>query len=154
MNFDSEKHSFIESNLKVIKDSENTLKEYYSKDAFERMSQAIDNIKDAFMIEWYESDIAKMKGKMTKTITNIDFNEDIIEDDDVDDKMKEFIIKYKEYKELKQRYNIAKSDALKKMKMIECAKNLSRMYESILSDISNSASCEEEFQIWKKYMNL
>ena len=151
MDFNSEKHSFIESNLKVIKDAENTLKEYYSKDAFEKMSQAIDNIKDAYMIDWYDSDISKMRNRMKMTINTLDWNDDIIEGDDIDEKMKDFIVKYKEYKDLKHKYNIHKSDALKKMKMVESAKHLSKMYEGILSDISNSASCEEEFQIWKKY---
>lgn len=151
MDFNSHKHAFIESNLHIIKDAEETLKEYYSKEAFEKMSQAIDNIKDAYMIDWYDSDISKMRNRMKMSINTLDWNDDIIEDDDMDEKMKDFIMKYKEYKELKHKYNVHKADTLRKTKMVESAKNLSKMYESILSDISNSASCEEEFQIWKKY---
>ena len=156
MYIDSKIMDFVESNLHVIKDAEETLKDYFSKDAFERMSQAIDNIKDAYMVNWYDTEIHKQRGHMKATISadGIDFNSDVIEDCDVDDKMKEFMVMFRDYKNMKKAYSKNKSDTLTKYKMLEIARDLSKKQDSILKDIFNSAVLEEEMEIWKKYKNL
>ena len=156
MYIDNKIMDFVESNLSVIKEAEETLKDYFSKDAFERMSQAIDNIKDAYMVNWYDTEIHKMRNGMKTVIGGsvVDFNSDIIEDSDVDDKMKEFMVMFRDYKNMKKAYAKNKADTLTKYKMIETARDLSKKQDSILKDIYNSAVLEEEMEIWKKYKNL
>ena len=156
MYIDNKIMDFVESNLHVIKDAEETLKDYFSEDAFERMSQAIDNIKDAYMINWYDTEIHKQLSHMKTTVSTegIDWNSDIIEDCDLDDKMKEFMVMFRDYKNMKKAYAKNKADTLTKYKMIETARDLAKKQDSILKDIYNSAVIEEEMEIWKKYKNL
>ena len=90
---------------------------------------------------------------LSKSIPS-DFNSDIIEDSDVDDKMKEFMVMFRDYKNMKKAYSKNKSDTLTKYKMIETARDLSKKQDSILKEIYNSAVLEEEMEIWKKYKNL
>ena len=108
------------------------------------MSQAIDNIKDATLITWYENELHNSNNMSnSKSLNSIETT---------DDKLKDYVIKYTSYKDLKQDYNKSKSDTIKKMKMLEVAKDLARMHNSIIQEIATSASCEEEYNIWKKYI--